>query len=365
MGSRAGTGVTTCKIEFDHLVESINFEVIGSVPATEPWQDRIAILVRRPDGRLLPIDLDIADVTPTAQRTQAAPIRIALPGYAKELNILHTGKSGRVGIGSIGFALADVPEEVQADIEKAPAFKPKAQPRRVQVKERKNDIAVFNLDAKGVEFVETAMGSQVRLSDGSHMDLQSVDSIIPCFTPGTLIATPRGEVPVERLRVGDRVVTRDNGLQEVRWFGAKLLGGRAFVNAPHLRPVLIKAGALGNGLPKRDMQVSPDHRILLITDKGSDLQGEKEVFVRAGDLVGVKGIHQVDALRATYIHMMFDEHEVLMSNGAWTESYQPDLGQLCETGAKMASSLMGQGKIMVKKPAARATVVRPDFEASH
>ena len=62
--------------------------------------------------------------------------------------------------------------------------------------------------------------------DDDHHD--DDDDVIPCFAPGTLIATPKGEVPVENLRAGDRVITRDNGIQEIRWTGLRALKiGRA------------------------------------------------------------------------------------------------------------------------------------------
>ena len=100
-----------------------------------------------------------------------------------------------------------------------------------------------------------------------HHQLQNIEASIPCFTPGTLIATPRGETPVEELEAGDRVITRDNGIQEIRWIGAETLDCEGAAPDPHLRPVLIRAGALGNGLPERDMLVSPNHRMLVANDR--------------------------------------------------------------------------------------------------
>jgi len=146
---------------------------------------------------------------------------------------------------------------------------------------------------------------------------------IACFTPGTLIATPKGEIAVENLRVGDKVITRDNGLQELRWIGGKELGWHDFSANPHLKPILIKAGSLGNGLPERDMMVSPNHRVLVANDRTALYFDEHEVLVAAKHLVGSKGIFQVDSVGTIYSHFMFDRHEVVLSNGAWTESFQP------------------------------------------
>lgn len=152
---------------------------------------------------------------------------------------------------------------------------------------------------------------------------ENIENIIPCFTPGTRIATPRGEVAVEDLREGDRVITRDNGLQEIRWVGARALGAADMETAPHLRPVLVRAGALGHGLPERDMLVSPQHRLLLTSERAALYFGEREVLAAARHLTGMEGIDEVRANGTTYIHFMCDRHEVVLSDGAWTESFQP------------------------------------------
>jgi len=151
----------------------------------------------------------------------------------------------------------------------------------------------------------------------------NIENVIPCFTPGTLIATPRGEVPVELLKAGDKVVTRDNGIQEIRWVGQKALNGQDLRLHSHLNPVFIKRGALGNGLPEQDMMVSPNHRMLVANDRTQLYFDEHEVLVAAKHLVGTQGVQTVQAIGVNYIHFMFDRHEVVLSNGAWTESFQP------------------------------------------
>ena len=152
---------------------------------------------------------------------------------------------------------------------------------------------------------------------------EEIENVIPCFTPGTLIATPRGEVLVESLKEGDRVITRDNGIQEVRWLGMTNLSGRAMLQKEHLKPVLIQKGSLGYGLPERDMLVSPNHRVLVNNDKTALYFEEREVLVAAKHLTGLAGVNRVDTPKATYVHFMFDQHEVVLSDGSWTESFQP------------------------------------------
>ncbi|QDC09588.1 hypothetical protein FHY55_10185 [Oceanicola sp. D3] len=148
-------------------------------------------------------------------------------------------------------------------------------------------------------------------------------NFIPCFTPGTLIATPDGPRPVEDLGPGDRVLTRDNGVKRLQWVGQRLLNTHHLTANPRLQPVRIKAGALGYGLPERDIMVSPQHKMLISDARAEMLFGEHEVLVSAAHLVGLPGIEQVTVDEVVYVHIMFDAHEIVMAEGAWTESYQP------------------------------------------
>lgn len=92
---------------------------------------------------------------------------------------------------------------------------------------------------------------------------------------------------------------------------------------PNLRPVQISRGALGPGLPNRDMMVSPQHRMLIEGAQPEMLFGEPEVLVAATHLCGRAGVSQVLARGITYIHLMFDQHEIVNADGCWTESFQP------------------------------------------
>ncbi|SMX28073.1 Bifunctional hemolysin/adenylate cyclase precursor [Pelagimonas phthalicica] len=154
------------------------------------------------------------------------------------------------------------------------------------------------------------------------MEFFEIEEIV-CFTPGTLIATPSGERLVEDLQEGDRVITRDNGIQEIKWLGRKDLTGHDLARKPHFKPILIQKGALGNNLPEHDLLVSPNHRVLVANDKTALYFEEREVLVAAKHLTGLDGVDEVESLGVSYIHIMFENHEVILSNGAWTESFQP------------------------------------------
>ncbi len=152
---------------------------------------------------------------------------------------------------------------------------------------------------------------------------RNIENIIPCFTPGTLIATSSGEVPVEDLKVGDKVITRDNGIQEIRWIGYRGMTRNELAIAPHLKPVRIRKGALDFGLPERDMMVSPNHRFLIASDKTALYFEESEVLVAAKHLTQLEGVEIAEVDETIYVHVMFDQHEVILSDGAWSESFQP------------------------------------------
>lgn len=150
------------------------------------------------------------------------------------------------------------------------------------------------------------------------------DAGVICFTPGTLISTPEGPRPVQTLRAGDRVLTLDNGPQEIRWIGARRLTGARLHVEPRLRPIRIGAGALGIDRPEQALLVSPEHRMLVRGPVAQALFNTREVLVAARDLVNF-GTISVDtqAREVTYIHLLLPSHQVLWANGVECESFHP------------------------------------------
>ncbi|AQS47730.1 hypothetical protein BMG03_07905 [Thioclava nitratireducens] len=156
------------------------------------------------------------------------------------------------------------------------------------------------------------------------VSFSNIEKVIPCFTPGTLIATHSGPRPVESLQVGDRILTRDSGFQPIRWIGIRALSTAELLAKPEFRSIKIAPGALGANQPEREMRVSPQHRILLTGPRAQLIAGESEVLAAARHLVGLPGIEiDEEAEAVTYIHVMFDNHEIVFSDGLWTESFQP------------------------------------------
>ena len=145
-----------------------------------------------------------------------------------------------------------------------------------------------------------------------------------CFSDDAVIATPQGPRPIALLQVGDCVTTRDNGPQPVRWIGQTTVSGHALRQHPHLRPIRLRRDALNEGLPDEDLRVSPAHRILVCGAKARALFGCDEVLARACDLVDYVTIAPDMALHGvTYVHLLFDAHQIIFANGLPTESFHP------------------------------------------
>lgn len=142
-----------------------------------------------------------------------------------------------------------------------------------------------------------------------------------CFVFGTLIETLNGPVRIEQLKVDDLVMTADNGPQEIRWIESNRVSAKRMEQMPNLRPVRIRAGALGKGIPHRDLYVSQQHRILVSGAAVQLLFGESEVLVAAKSLCTWPGIDIVDEAKPVeYFHILLDRHEILEAEGAPAES---------------------------------------------
>jgi hypothetical protein len=134
---------------------------------------------------------------------------------------------------------------------------------------------------------------------------------LTCFRPGTLIATERGEVAVEHLRIGDRLPTADGEIATVRWIGKQTIS-TVFMPRETSFPICISKGALGGGLPRRDLYVSPSHAMLV-----------DGLLVHAAALVNGSTIYQVAEMpqRFEYLHIETDGHHAILAEGAAAETF--------------------------------------------
>lgn len=162
-----------------------------------------------------------------------------------------------------------------------------------------------------VEVTQTAAGAE--LAGG-----------VICFTPDTMIATEQGPRAIAELHAGDRILTRDNGPQEILWRGHRRMTGARLHVMPHLRPIRFASGALGFGRPDRELLVSPQHRMLIKGQAALALFNTPEVLVAAQDLVNDATIMVDRALReVTYVHLLLEQHNIVWANGLETESFHP------------------------------------------
>jgi hypothetical protein len=143
----------------------------------------------------------------------------------------------------------------------------------------------------------------------------------PCYTRGTLVETKDGPRKVEDLKPGDLVMTADRGLAPVVMIHTRHLSPEHLREKPRHGPVLIYAGALGCGLPERDLLVSPQHRILVRSVVAERMFNEGEILVSACQLAGQPGIRRLDVEGGVdYVHVLLDHHAILFAEGAPAES---------------------------------------------
>lgn len=141
-----------------------------------------------------------------------------------------------------------------------------------------------------------------------------------CLTTGAMVAVPGGTRPVERLRAGDLVLTRDAGPQPVRAVLRNRIPAAAMAADPALRPVRIGRGAFGADLPQRDMLVSLQHAFLAWDGRPN---GKGEVLIRARHIaeeMGRAGLVERPARAVTYHHLLMDRHHLILADGVWTET---------------------------------------------
>lgn len=154
------------------------------------------------------------------------------------------------------------------------------------------------------------------IANGTDTDVGFVNATsVPCFVAGTLIATPQGDRRAETLLPGDLVMTKDDGPQPLRWIGSRVVKA-----VGDFAPIHIREDTLGQ---HRDLLVSPLHRVLIRDVLAELLFGEEEVLVAARDLVNDRSITRREGGEVTYVHLLFDRHQVVFSEGLETESFLP------------------------------------------
>jgi hypothetical protein len=141
---------------------------------------------------------------------------------------------------------------------------------------------------------------------------------IPCFAEGTRLRTDRGEVAVEALRVGDRLVAIDGKAKPIIWIGWRSVDCRRHPAPREVWPVRVRAHIFGPGLPQRDVLLSPDHAVFM-----------EDVLIPIKYLLNGSTIAQVKRARIRYYHVELARHDVVLADGLPVETY-------LDTGGKSA-----------------------------
>lgn len=181
-------------------------------------------------------------------------------------------------------------------------------------------------------------------------DIDTQDPFIVCFAAGTLIGVPGGEKRVEDLRIGDLIKTAGNATVAVKWIGRRKMM-KLFTPADRLRPVRVRRGALGNGLPHTDLLLTADHALIL-----------DGLAINASALVNGSSItfEPLDSLpdQFTYYHVETEGHEVILANGAPAETYIDYVARSAFNNYAEYLELYGEDKVITEMAIPRISASR-------
>jgi hypothetical protein len=225
-----------------------------------------------------------------------------------------------------------------------------------------NGVGLFgngNLDYYGLEFQTSDNVYNVYyeyFDDGT--DLYSVADLngsfqyvaiddfssIPCFCPGTMIAAENGAIAIEDLRIGDCVKTASGEIKPVVWIGRRAVSTR-FADPVRFLPIRVKANALGDNIPSRDLLVSPDHALLV-----------GAVLIHAGALInGTSIVRETQAPDTfVYYHLELDDHALILAENAPAETFVDDIDRMGFDNWAEHAALFPAGKPISELPYARA-----------
>lgn len=201
-----------------------------------------------------------------------------------------------IASGITGFALGD---EIQLNTPITSASYDSLT-HTLTVKDGSTVVTQLNVQGTGLSagFVVTPVG-------GGLYDIG-----VACFLPETMVLTDGGERPSSDVRIGDRLLTRTGEAKRIKWIGRRAYSASVAASDPHVAPVLIREGALGEGLPRRDLRLSPCHALWI-----------DGILVEAGQLVnGVSILRPAVTERVEYINFEFEDHDVIFAEGAPAET---------------------------------------------
>jgi hypothetical protein len=207
---------------------------------------------------------------------------------------------------------------------------------------------VQNSITKGYYFLTNqAFGGSSNLL-ASQLIGENSDAMPPCFLAGTKILTLSGEVRVEELKRGDYVLTSDDRSVPVAWIGRRTVA-RLFANPLRILPVRLKAGALSENVPCRDLLVSPDHALFV-----------SGMLIQAGALVNGSSIVRDESVPTTftYYHVEVDDHSLILAENAPAETFVDNVDRMGFDNWDEYQTLYPNGKMIVEMPYPRAKAYR-------
>jgi hypothetical protein len=189
------------------------------------------------------------------------------------------------------------------------------------------------LDAT-VILVGNYTGAHFAVNDNGTIDTITTDAA--CFMAGTMILTPDGEVAVETLKPGDLVLTNDGAVQRVSWLGLQSVC-TMFADMRRSWPVRIKAGALAENVPARDLVLSPDHAVLI-----------DDALIQAGALInGTSIVRENDVPQSfVYYHVEVDDHSLILAENTPAETFVDNVDRLRFDNWAEHEALYPEGKII-------------------
>ena len=187
--------------------------------------------------------------------------------------------------------------------------------------------------------------SQAPVSIPGTLQVEENATFAVCFAAGTMIETPAGAVAIEALCIGDLVLAADGRAVPVKWMGRQTLAPRF----QRVRLIRVAAGALGAGLPLRDLTLTADHALMI-----------DGLLINAGALVNGTTVTEVADMpeRVTVYHVETEAHDIILAEGTPAETYIDYAGRQAFDNHAEYLALYGEARVIMENPAPRITSAR-------
>jgi hypothetical protein len=211
-----------------------------------------------------------------------------------------------------------------------------------------NELEIINNNVviETINLVGDYTGAHFGSSNSGGIDTITTDAI--CFYPGTFVRTPNGEVAVDTLRRGDLVLTSEGVAKPVQWLGRQTIS-TVFADPLRVWPIRIKAGALGENVPSRDLRLSPDHAVLV-----------DGALIQASALVnGTSIVRETTVPRVfVYYHIELEDHSLVLAENTPAETFIDNVDRLAFDNWDEHEALYPNGKPIEELPHPRAKAHR-------